>query len=797
MKDFINFQRFDNEPLPEGVKGKIGTEYAGGQAIDKALGQKHYDRQRQEIPMKNIDEFVSDNYKNLTEHLKIDRGNIAMLSLKGMKQQVKRILKEKKYFSIADFREMTDKLGLRSTMDLNWETLKNQYFNNENKILEKEKFLSKLLELEEKEKLFSFGTNKKEIGRDKTHYEVVKKEDYTEETIQKLENFKYNVMNAESSYLTTNAHLERSVKSKEKVFGNFSNNESVLSQFHTYIADDKNLLRESGQNSNIENTKVINRRELRGFISDFVKKNHRLHAKPQDFDCILSVLNFNQSNNIHIDDVVKYIREETVLSHLEDRKQLRQRALPYMNKSQSMALSAEDYGKVDFSKAFNSKVEESGLESITSPAHIGNIEEDLLKTFHLSGKADFLTTSEAIYSASKKDGKLDRNQLNTNYRQTFDAKDFDMKKAMTKANFQEQMEKGNMDRRGCYNTTTSNPYAPKQIEIDSNPQPNGESGLGVNKNCSIWADKKDQSLQDCFTLTSNPTRINFEKYSQDIPIYYDIPNTDRIDLTKAERITLNAAKSSADLIPKRMNNNKLKYLMTKLDDALFPTSDSHKTVFDQFDKNMDGYICEKDFVDKLTSLEIFNKQDSKSIFNAMDSEKKGYLNYAEFHEMIKPGCASNNFRHLPTDNAAYNKSVPYNSVFPTVKECNAAQSNSYNIKGYRKKVCDSFNQTHNITNTRFGYIPPSYAKDTFTNFTASRNSGMFMNNADRFMKDINRHTIFQKEEKAKNQERISYKTSCIQNNSKWIDSRKNFDDIKKDMKGKAFSSKEMPTFIGQ
>ena len=38
MKDFINFLRFDHDPLPEGVDNQgLGTEYDGSQAIDTKL----------------------------------------------------------------------------------------------------------------------------------------------------------------------------------------------------------------------------------------------------------------------------------------------------------------------------------------------------------------------------------------------------------------------------------------------------------------------------------------------------------------------------------------------------------------------------------------------------------------------------------------------------------------------------------------------------------------------------------------------------------------------------------------
>ena len=81
---------------------------------------------------------------------------------------------------------MTDKLGLRSTIDLNWDTLKESYFNNENKILDKEKFLNKLLELDEKQKLQGFGKTAKAVGKDKCHREEVIPEDFTKETISCL-----------------------------------------------------------------------------------------------------------------------------------------------------------------------------------------------------------------------------------------------------------------------------------------------------------------------------------------------------------------------------------------------------------------------------------------------------------------------------------------------------------------------------------------------------------------------------------------------------------------------------------
>lgn len=797
MKDFINFQRIKDDPLPEDADNQVFTEYEGDQAIDKKLSKLA--NSHNYVPIRDVDEYIKENHTSLIEHLKENKDTVAMLSLKGKKQQVRRILNDKKRISMADFREMTDKLGLRSTMELHWENIKKNYFNTENKELDKEKFFVKLLELEEAEDLRNIGS--KAVGREKT-LQGVKESDLDEEQIRLQENFKANVMSADGSYLTTGSHQERTMRSKEKIFGNFSRREDVINEFQEFISDEKNLKRIE-EKKNIKDTKVITRKELRNFITDFVSRNNRIYAKEPDLDCVLSVLHFSDENKMHIDDIVKFFRDETTLGLLEDRKQRRQRAKPFMQKSESMALEATNYDEFDVSKALNSRVEEMGVHASTEPMLMGttnNTRENFSKTLNMSQNGNLLQTSEEFKSISKKNGKIDRNLLNTNYMGAFEAKNFDVKKAMTTQNFKGLLEKGNLNNRGNYNTKIVNPYAPKWLEFDPNPVPNGDGKLKINDNCPIWPDEiynKKQNeipLSDCFNLTTNPDRPNFERYSSDRPVYMDAPKSERKEHASSKNKTKNVNKSSAELYPIRGNKNKLKWLMTKLDDALFPNSKNHKTTFDEFDKNKDGYVCEKDFVEKLQAMNIFDKGDSKLIFKAMDVEKKGFQNYAEFHEMIKPGFITGNDRQVPNDTTC-NKSVAYDSIFPSVKETNNKATNSYNIKDYRKMVRDNFEQKLDIKHTRFGYIPPSYNKDTFLNYGANRTSGMFMNNADRFTRDANKHTIFQREDKSKEIDRMRYKATNLQKTSTWIEHRKDFDDLKKDMKGKAFSSKELPAFI--
>lgn len=52
-------------------------------------------------------------------------------------------------------------------------------------------------------------------------------------------------------------------------------------------------------------------------------------------------------------------------------------------------------------------------------------------------------------------------------------------------------------------------------------------------------------------------------------------------------------------------------MMKKLDDHLFPRSDSHNKLFQEFDYNNDGYICVTDFVDRIKKMELFSCKDSK------------------------------------------------------------------------------------------------------------------------------------------------------------------------------------------
>lgn len=93
---------------------------------------------------------------------------------------------------------------------------------------------------------------------------------------------------------------------------------------------------------------------------------------------------------------------------------------------------------------------------------------------------------------------------------------------------------------------------------------------------------------------------NFEKQMYHKKDYK--PMTKTIDLSKSPY---------PDNFLERSNKSKLKWIMKKLDDSFFPNSDSHKQFFEKFDKNKDGFVCEKDFIENMTSIGMFNKQDSK------------------------------------------------------------------------------------------------------------------------------------------------------------------------------------------
>lgn len=70
-----------------------------------------------------------------------------------------------------------------------------------------------------------------------------------------------------------------------------------------------------------------------------------------------------------------------------------------------------------------------------------------------------------------------------------------------------------------------------------------------------------------------------------------------------------------------------------------------------------------------------------------------------------------------------------------------------------------------------------------------------MDSKSRYDTTINRYTIFQNEDRGKEQNRLAYKRIVHQKNSDWIDNRKDYDQTMAETRGKGKIGKVIPDFV--
>ena len=106
----------------------------------------------------DLDDFIQENLSRLRSEAETGLNNGAIKCLIGRRQQVKRMIDEKKIIKKKYFHEIAAKLGLRQIVDKNFDILEAQFFNEKGELI-KEKFMQKLYE---DEVMLAKGTSKSE-----------------------------------------------------------------------------------------------------------------------------------------------------------------------------------------------------------------------------------------------------------------------------------------------------------------------------------------------------------------------------------------------------------------------------------------------------------------------------------------------------------------------------------------------------------------------------------------------------------------------------------------------------------
>lgn len=149
-----------------------------------------------------------------------------------------------------------------------------------------------------------------------------------------------------------------------------------------------------------------------------------------------------------------------------------------------------------------------------------------------------------------------------------------------------------------------------------------------------------------------------------------------------------------------------------------------------------------------------------------------------------------------SDYSENGKQVPYNSVFPSLANYAEKQEVWKGIRPYKNMVTAEFQRQQDFEKGRYGFRPSYMSHDTFSVFGAKAGSGMFLDKDKKWDRSINHRTIFQKEEKLKNESRNSWLKDVYNKNSTWLEKRKEHDQVLDDRQCKGTGIRNIPDIVG-
>lgn len=109
----------------------------------------------------------------------------------------------------------------------------------------------------------------------------------------------------------------------------------------------------------------------------------------------------------------------------------------------------------------------------------------------------------------------------------------------------------------------------------------------------------------------------------------------------------------------------LLYLFKQIGEALFSTKTPLKQIFDEFDENKDSQLNQEEFIKAIKKFNLdFSDNDLIKIYNAVDVDSSGLLNYEEF---------TNAFQ-ISLNDLIYGYKVPENLILELYKNRKQLQS---------------------------------------------------------------------------------------------------------------------------
>jgi Ca2+-binding EF-hand superfamily protein len=108
------------------------------------------------------------------------------------------------------------------------------------------------------------------------------------------------------------------------------------------------------------------------------------------------------------------------------------------------------------------------------------------------------------------------------------------------------------------------------------------------------------------------------------------------------------------ITPKDMHNERIKSLLSEIEDKVFVGKTKMFQLFRRFDVDGDGYMSHQDFDTFIKSIKVeADKKEVASILKLLDTKNQGFLTYTEFSKVFSPQMSAElvnthqNESHMP------------------------------------------------------------------------------------------------------------------------------------------------------
>ena len=99
-----------------------------------------------------------------------------------------------------------------------------------------------------------------------------------------------------------------------------------------------------------------------------------------------------------------------------------------------------------------------------------------------------------------------------------------------------------------------------------------------------------------------------------------------------------ANQTNVEFHHKSSTNKNLDKILKKIEDRFFIGSTTALNVFRIFDSDNDGYVSQDNLIKKIKELSLINNDEIPYFLNYLDPQQKGFLDFHEFSEKIRPNA---------------------------------------------------------------------------------------------------------------------------------------------------------------